>query len=77
MFKQINILQPKIIGLMGRTAISHVLENEKIDLEKMHGKIIERNNLQYAILYHPAAMIYNQKLAETMKQDFTLLSVKK
>ncbi|MBM3282555.1 MAG: uracil-DNA glycosylase, partial [Candidatus Diapherotrites archaeon] len=44
LFEQINILQPKIIGLMGRTAISHVLENEKIDLEKMHGKIIERNN---------------------------------
>lgn len=71
--EQINILQPKIIGLMGRTAIAHVLENEKIDLEKMHGQIIERNNQRYAILYHPAAMIYNQKLVETMKNDFIRL----
>jgi len=77
LFEQIKILQPKIIGLMGRTAIAHVLENEKIDLEKMHGKILEKNGQQYAILYHPAAMIYNQKLVETMKQDFALFSVKK
>jgi DNA polymerase len=75
--EQIKLLQPSIIGLMGRTAISHVLENEKIDLEKMHGQIIERNNQKYAILYHPAAMIYNQKLIETMKNDFNQLSVKK
>lgn len=74
--EQIKILQPKIIGLMGRTAISHVLENEKIDLEKMHGQIIERNNQQYAILYHPAAMIYNQKLRETMMNDFRALAQK-
>jgi uracil-DNA glycosylase len=43
----------------------------------MHGQIIERNNQKYAILYHPAAMIYNQKLIETMKNDFNQLSVKK
>lgn len=71
--EQIKILQPNIIGLMGRTAISHVLENEIIDLEKMHGQIIERNGQRYAILYHPAAMIYNQKLRETMVNDFRIL----
>ncbi len=74
LFEQINILQPKIIGLMGRTAISHVLENEKIDLEKMHGQIIEKNNQRYAILYHPAAMIYNQSLKQTMMKDFLSLN---
>lgn len=76
LFEQIKILQPKIIGLMGRTAISHVLENETIDLEKMHGQIIERNGQGYAILYHPAAMIYNQKLRETMMNDFRALAQK-
>ncbi len=73
LFEQIKILQPKIIGLMGRTAIVHVLENEIIDLNAMHGKTIEKNGQTYMILYHPAAMIYNQSLKEAMKNDFAVL----
>ncbi len=73
LFEQIKILQPKIIGLMGRTAIAHVLENETIDLNEMHGKTMEKNGQTYMILYHPAAMIYNQKLRDTMMSDFRLL----
>jgi DNA polymerase len=69
LFPQIQLLQPKIIGLMGKTAIAHVL-NEDISLTQFHGKIIEREGQKYAILYHPAAMIYNQSLVETMKADF-------
>lgn len=69
LFPQIQLLKPQVIGLMGRTAIQHVL-GEDISLTQMHGKIIERNGQKYSILYHPAAMIYNQSLVETMKQDF-------
>lgn len=76
LFEQIKLLQPKIIGLMGRTAIAHVLENEIVDMNVMHGKTIQKNGQTYMILYHPAAMIYNQKLIEMMKQDFSQLSVK-
>jgi DNA polymerase len=54
---------------MGKTAIQHVLGDD-ISLTQFHGKIIERAGQKYAILYHPAAMIYNQSLAETMKKDF-------
>lgn len=71
--KQIDILQPKIIGLMGRTAIEHVL-GEPISLDAMHGKTLVRGGQTYLILYHPAAMIYNQKLTETMVQDFSSLA---
>lgn len=73
LFEQIKILQPRVIGLMGRTAIAHVLENETIDLNAMHGKTIEKNGQTYMILYHPAAMIYNQKLRDTMMNDFRTL----
>ncbi len=72
LFNQIKILKPKIIGLMGKTAVQHVLD-EKIDLAKMHGKTIQKNNQKYVILYHPAAMIYNQQLKETMMKDFETL----
>ncbi len=73
LFPQTQLLAPKIIGLMGRTAIAHVLENEKTDLDSMHGKTLERGGQTYMILYHPAAMIYNQKLKETMEKDFIQL----
>jgi DNA polymerase len=77
LFEQIKILQPKIIGLMGRTAIAHVLENEIIDMNTMHGKTIQKDGQTYMILYHPAAMIYNQSLKETMIKDFQALNQKK
>ncbi len=74
LYKQMESLKPTVIGLMGRTAIAHVLENETIDLNEMHGKTIERKGQVYMILYHPAAMIYNQKLKQTMMDDFRALT---
>ena len=68
--KQIDILQPKVIGLMGKTAIKYLL-GEEINLQKMHGQPIKRNDQTFVVLYHPAAMIYNQKLKETMIDDFS------
>ncbi len=71
--KQILLLQPVLIGLMGRTAIQHVL-GEPIDLTRMHGQKIERKGQTYVILYHPAAMIYNQSLKPIMEADFKTLA---
>lgn len=70
--KQIQILKPRVIGLMGRTAIAHVLE-EEVDLEAMHGKTMIKDGQTYLILYHPAAMIYNQSLKPRMEADFASL----
>lgn len=71
--KQFELLKPAVIGLMGRTAIAHVL-NENVSLDAMHGKTLERDGQTYMILYHPAAMIYNQSLAATMVEDFKALA---
>ena len=68
---QMHLLKPKVIGLMGRTAISYVMgEDFSYNLEKDHGKIIEKDGKKFVLLYHPAAMIYNQKLKQTMETDF-------
>ncbi len=69
LFPQMHVLKPKMIGLMGKVAIEHVL-GENISLTQMHGKTLEKNNQTYMILYHPAAMIYNQALKQTMMEDF-------
>ncbi|MFH0970458.1 MAG: uracil-DNA glycosylase [Candidatus Diapherotrites archaeon] len=71
---QIQLLKPVVIGLMGRTAIQHVL-GEDVSLTQMHGKIITHNGQQYVILYHPAAMIYNASLQSVLEKDFKELGV--
>ena len=68
--KQIDLLKPRVIGLMGKTAIKYMLD-EEVNLQKMHGQPIKRNGQTWMVLYHPAAMIYNQKLKETMIEDFS------
>lgn len=71
--KQIDILKPRVIGLMGKTAIKYLLE-EDVNLQKMHGQPIKKGNQTFVVLYHPAAMIYNQKLKETMISDFSKMN---
>jgi DNA polymerase len=71
LWPQIQLLKPKLIGLMGNTAIKWVLgEKFECNLSKDHGKIITHQGHDYVLLYHPAAMIYNQSLKETMEKDF-------
>lgn len=68
---QMQLLNPKLIGLMGNTAVKWVLGNDFVfNLSKDHGKIITQYGRSYVLLYHPAAMIYNQSLKTTMEEDF-------
>lgn len=73
LLNQIQLLNPKIIGLMGRVAIQHLL-GEEIDLGKRHGTLIHSNGLNFFVLYHPAAVIYNQSLKDTIENDFRKLA---
>ena len=69
--KEIEIIKPKIICLLGNTAFGSVLGGTEIT--KFRGKIGKKNNQLYFISLHPAATIYNQKLVEVLKQDMIKL----
>jgi len=69
--KEIEIIKPKIICLLGNTAFSSVLGGTEIT--KFRGKVGKKNNQLYFITIHPAATIYNQKLIEILKQDIKKL----
>lgn len=73
--EQINILNPKIIVTLGRFSLSKFLPNSKI--ADQHGKPTQLNwqELDFTIIpmYHPAAIIYNQKLKQTLKDDFQII----
>lgn len=69
--KEIKIINPKIICVLGNTAFGSILGGSEIT--KYRGKIAKKDNQLYFITIHPAATIYNQKLIETLKQDIKKL----
>ena len=70
--QEIEIINPKIICVMGNTAYGTLLGGKEIT--KNHGKIVEKNGRKFFVTFHPAATIYNQKLVDELKNDFMKLA---
>ena len=69
--KEIEIIEPKIICILGNTAFNSLLEGKEII--KFRGKVVRKNNQLYFLTIHPAATIYNQKLINVLKKDMKKL----
>ena len=65
--KEISIIKPKIICILGNTAFNSILGGSEII--KHRGKIVKTNKQIYFLTVHPAATIYNQELIEVLKSD--------
>ena len=68
---EIKIINPKIICLLGNTTYNSILGGKEIS--KNHGKFVHKDNQLYFITFHPAAIIYNQKLDKVFKNDIKKL----
>jgi len=69
--KEISIIKPKIICILGNTAFNSILGGSEIT--KFRGKIVRKDNQLYFLTIHPAATIYNQKLIDVLKNDIVKL----
>ena len=69
--KEIEIIKPKIICVLGNTAFGSILGGSEIT--KFRGKVGRKDNQLYFITIHPAATIYNQGLIEVLKEDIKKL----
>lgn len=69
--KQIELINPDIIGLLGNSAI-YALIGEK-NIKQIHGNIYEIDGLKYMALFHPAAALYSRKLLPDLKEDMIKL----
>lgn len=67
--KQIEIINPKVLVLLGRVAVRGVL-GDKVMISKSHGEFVRKDNRTYFISYHPAAAIRFQKFKKTFLEDF-------
>ncbi|QQG43912.1 MAG: uracil-DNA glycosylase [Candidatus Roizmanbacteria bacterium] len=72
LFEQINIIQPKILVLLGRVATEAVIQ-EKYPVMKMRGKIIEKDGRKYFLTLHPAAVLRNPPNRKFLIEDFQKL----
>ncbi|MGI0040687.1 MAG: uracil-DNA glycosylase [Nitrosopumilaceae archaeon] len=69
--KELQIIKPKIICIMGNTAYGSLLGGNSIT--KNRGKIIEKDGQRYFLTIHPAAAIYNQELKSVLISDMKTL----
>lgn len=69
---EIEIINPKIICILGNTAFGSILGGSEIT--KHRGKIASMEDKLYYITIHPAATIYNQKLIDTLHKDIKHLA---
>ena len=72
LYREISLIEPKIICILGSTAYSSILGGKSIT--KNRGKIMERNGQKYFLTIHPAAAIYNKNLRSVLNNDLFLLS---
>lgn len=64
---EIKIINPKIVCVLGNTASNSILGQGEIT--KNHGQAVKKDGRTYFLTFHPAATIYNQKLAAVMDSD--------
>jgi uracil-DNA glycosylase family 4 len=71
--RQIALIKPKVICILGRTAYSSLLGGSSITANR--GKIVERAGQKYFLTFHPAAVIYNKDLLSALEADLKKLAV--
>lgn len=69
LLKQIEIIQPKIIVLLGATALKGLIDpNAKIT--QLRGTWLEWDGLQVMPTFHPSALLRNENLKRPAWEDF-------
>ncbi|TLY11049.1 MAG: uracil-DNA glycosylase [Thaumarchaeota archaeon] len=70
--RQIALIRPEVICILGRTAYSSVLGGGSITANR--GKIVKKAGQKYFLTFHPAAAIYNKNLLSALETDLKKLS---
>lgn len=77
LYKEIDIIQPKIIVPLGSFATKFILNSDR-SIGEARGELfhIVINGREYYVfpMYHPAAVLYNTKLRIPFMEDFEFLS---
>lgn len=69
--KQIEILKPELIVVLGAVALKILIKETSVD--KSHGKVIEHNHQKYFVTFHPSAALRYPSRKIKMEDDFRKL----
>ena len=69
--RQIALINPKIICILGRTAYESLLEGGSITSNR--GRLVKHHKRFYFLTVHPAAIIYNPELKTVFRSDLVNL----
>ncbi len=69
--RQIRIVNPEVIVLLGGVAVSSVIGPLK--MSEAHGRVYDIEDRKFLITYHPAAALRFPKLKEAIEADFVTL----
>ncbi len=72
LFKQIEIIAPRIICTLGNHATKTLLKTGT-GITQLHGKLLHRDGLAYVPLFHPAAALHKPPLKSVLIEDFQRL----
>jgi DNA polymerase len=71
LFEQIELINPKLIVLLGGVAAKKMLGVKSIG--EARGRVIEHEGRRYLVGYHPAVRFYREDLGQKVKEDFARL----
>jgi len=74
LLKQIEIINPKLIVLLGNVALKALFPDKKLSVSKIHGKEIEKEII-YFPTFHPAAAMRFPKVRKLMQEDMKKLRI--
>ena len=69
---QIDTIKPAMIICLGRIAAKRLIKSD-FAITKERGQWFERNGYRIMAIYHPAALIYDNKKKEVTYDDFKML----
>lgn len=70
--RQISIINPKVVCILGATAYSSILGGKEITLNR--GQLANFNERNYFLTIHPAAVLYRRSLLRVLEEDLLKLS---
>jgi uracil-DNA glycosylase family 4 len=71
LFEQIELINPKLIVLLGAVAAKKLLGVKSIN--EARGRVINHEGRKYLVGYHPAVRFYREDLGQKVKEDFARL----
>ncbi len=67
--KQIEYVNPKVIVLVGATALESFINDKKLTISKARGKIYEMEGRKYVPIFHPSYLLRYHSLEENSPRD--------